>query len=296
MQAQGNPTWGPPTNPHVMLDVAWGAPDLPAAISARHLPAGSLWVRGRLPRAGEPLLAIVGSRAATGAGCAFARELAAGLAARGFSIVSGGAFGIDAAAHRGALAAGAATFAVLGCGADVVYPDRHGELFDAIAQGGGLLSAYPPGTPPRAGHFPRRNELIVALAGAVIVVEAAPRSGALVTARLCERAGKPLLAWPGSRGTDAWLAEGRAIPIADAAGVVAALRGETPARVASSGRVTDGAHAALLAALAAGARTPALLAARLGVTLGEAMSRLAMAELDGVVRRGAGAYEVARGE
>ena len=113
-----------------------------------------------------------GARAASAAGCERARDWPRRSGRQGFAVVSGGAFGIDAAAHEGALDAGAATYAVLGCGVDVVYPDRHG-LFDGSPPRGGLLSEYPPGTPPRPGQFPARNRLIAALAEAVIVVEAA---------------------------------------------------------------------------------------------------------------------------
>ena len=129
-------------------------------------------------------------------------SLRSDLAGKGIVIISGGAFGIDAAAHEGALAAAAApTFAVLGCGVDVTYPDRHGPLFARIVATGGLLSEYAPGTPPRAGQFPARNRIIAALGDAVIVVEAAYRSGALITAALARSLGRPVLAVPGSSGT-----------------------------------------------------------------------------------------------
>jgi len=147
-------------------------------------PVKALWYLGRLPGARDRNLAIVGARAATMTGCRTARELAAASARRGMTIVSGGALGIDAAAHRGALDAGGATFAVLGCGVDVIYPERHAALYQEIAVAGGVLSEYEPGTPGRPGNFPARNRIIAALAESVLVVEAGLLSGALITARI----------------------------------------------------------------------------------------------------------------
>src|SRR4051794_1241332 len=159
----------------LMHSVTRGDPGYPQRLAALTAMPDPLWWIGRLPRSEAPCVAIVGSRAASGAGCDRTREWAAALAARGVAIVSGGAFGIDAAAHTGALDAGGDTFAVLGCGVDVVYPDRHAALFARITAAGGLLSEMPPGTPPRAKQFPARNRIIAALADAVLVVEAAFR-------------------------------------------------------------------------------------------------------------------------
>src|SRR4051812_23643543 len=125
-------------------------PAFPAALRQLDRPVKTLWVVGGLPRPEQPAIAMVGSRAASRGACDRAGEMAAALARRGHAVISGGALGIDAAAHRGALAAGGPTFAVLGCGVDVVYPDRHGALFAEMASdaaGGGLLSEYAPGTP-----------------------------------------------------------------------------------------------------------------------------------------------------
>jgi DNA processing protein len=237
---------------------------------------------------------MVGARAATGVGRQRAHDLAAALGRTGFAIVSGGAFGIDAACHEGALSAGAITYAVLGCGTDVVYPDRHAELFATIAEQGGLLSEYPPGTQPRRGQFPARNRIIAALAEAVIVVEAAMRSGALITATLGRALGRLLLAVPGSPGTDALLRSGRALPVESADEVRAALAGELrPAKVPPS---LDGPHASLLSAIELGAKTPGLLCQRLGLTLPALLAQLAEAELDGMVKRtGGDTYEVIHG-
>jgi DNA processing protein len=250
-------------------------------------------------------VAIVGSRAATAAGRARAAALAGDLARRGFDVISGGAFGIDAQAHEGALAAGAqagagagagATYAVLGCGTDVVYPDRHGPLFDRIARSGGLLSEHPPGTPARVGNFPARNRIIAALAEAVVVVEAAPRSGALITARLAGHIGVPLLASPGSPGTDGLLEDGRAGLCEEAADVERALAGSP--RRASGPAAPSGAGrwAPLLAALGRGGSEAADVARRLGRPLRDVLADLAAAELEGWVRRRPGnLFEVVRG-
>jgi DNA processing protein len=271
--------------------VALGDPGYPTRLAVLGDAPGTLWFVGRLPAPEAPAIAIVGSRAATGAGRTRARSWAAALARRGFVVISGGAFGIDAAAHEGALDADAATFAVLGCGADVVYPDRHTRLFARIATRGGLLSELPPGTPPRPWHFPRRNRLIAALADTVLVVEAAPRSGALITATLAEERGQRLLAAPGSPGTDALIARG-AVPVTSVETLGDALEG----RAVPPPPPIPPRHEALLTALGDGAHSPGALAQRLGLSLPSVMGLLMEAELAGRVRRAEGSqYEVLRG-
>ncbi len=158
----------------------------------------ALFLRGDADWLGCPLLAVVGSRSATRVGLEVARDFAADLAARGLVIVSGLAVGIDAAAHRGALDAGGGTLAVCGTGLDRVYPAAHAELAERIAAAGLLLSEFPPGTPPRRSHFPRRNRLIAALALGTVVVEASLASGSLITARLAADCGAEVFAIPGS--------------------------------------------------------------------------------------------------
>jgi DNA processing protein len=258
-----------------------GEPGFPAALSAIPSPAKVLWYRGRLPEAGKPALAVVGARAATLGGCKRARGLAAAAVGRGHAIISGGALGIDAAAHRGALDAHGVTFAVLGCGVDVVYPDRHERLYDEICRIGGLVSEYPPGTPPRGRQFPARNRLVAGLAEAVLVVEANQLSGALVTARLALRMSRRLFAVPGSPGTDGLIASGQARPVTDEADLLRALAGQ-----ARAARVAPPAIAPLLTALGAGEAGPAELARRLGRSLPDTLALLAEAELDAWVRRG----------
>jgi DNA processing protein len=142
--------------------------------------------------------AIVGSRSATAQGMDNARAFARALSDAGLTIVSGLALGIDGAAHEGGLAGASSTLAVVGTGLDRVYPARHRELAHAIAERGGLLSEFAPGTPPRESNFPRRNRLLSGLCRGVLVVEAALRSGSLITARLAGEQGREVFAIPGS--------------------------------------------------------------------------------------------------
>jgi DNA processing protein len=225
---------------------------------------------------------VVGARAASLAGCKRAHALSGAAAAHGYAVVSGGALGIDAAAHRGALDARGATFAVLGCGVDVVYPDRHQRLFEDVSRRGGLLSEYPPGTPPRGRQFPARNRLVAALAQAVLVVEAGQASGALVTARVAARLDRRVLAVPGSPGTDGLLAAGHARAVTSEQDLLRLLAGQAPAA-----RVAPPDLAPVLSVLAGGAASAAELADRLGRPLPNVLALLAEAELDGWVRRGA---------
>lgn len=170
-------------------------PPLLAEISE---PPPLLFLRGDAGVLKRPQLAIVGSRHASPAGLATARAFAADLAAAGFVITSGLALGIDAMAHEGALSAGGATVAVLGCGADQVYPRRHAALSERIRLRGCLVSEFLPGTPPLAAHFPQRNRIISGMALGVLVVEAAPDSGSLITARFAAEQGREVFAIPGS--------------------------------------------------------------------------------------------------
>ncbi len=257
-------------------------------------PPKSLWFVGQVPATGQRLVAIVGARAATRKGCDRTHAMAAELGQGGVAIVSGGAFGIDAAAHEGALASDSPTFAVLGCGTDVVYPDRHAALFARIAASGGLLSEYPPGTKPRAGQFPARNRIIAGLAQGVVVVEAAMRSGALITARLARALGRTLFAVPGSPGTDAYLRAGLALPATSAADIEHVLHGgQAASPPVLPVQPAPGPLCAVLDAMAFGATTPAALCDGLGMSLPSILAILAEAEIEGFVRRVAGnTYEV----
>jgi len=159
-------------------------------------PPLGLFVRGRLEPARR--VAVVGSRRATAYGRQVARDLGEQLAGSGVTVVSGMARGVDAAAHAGSIAARGRTVAVWGAGPDRVYPGEHRALAEAIAGSGALVTEYPPGTPPRRHHFPERNRIIAGMVDTVVVVEAAARSGALVTARLALDEGREVVAVPGS--------------------------------------------------------------------------------------------------
>lgn len=154
-----------------------------------------LTFRGDLALAARPCVAMVGARNASAAAVKLARDFAAALAEAGFVVVSGLARGIDGAAHRGALPA---TVGVIASGIDIAYPPQHAELQDDIASTGLLLAEQPPGTEPRGSHFPSRNRIIAGLAAGTLVVEAAPKSGSLITARLAGEAGREVMAIPGS--------------------------------------------------------------------------------------------------
>lgn len=173
------------------------------------------WVRPlhvRGPLTAGPAVAIVGARAATQVAMDRAHAVARHLAGRGVHVVSGGALGIDGAAHRGALAGGGTTTVVLGGGVDVPYPVRHAPLFaEVLARGGALVSLVEDGTAPHASLFPQRNPLIAALADVVLVIEAEVRSGSLLTAKAARRQGRIVAAWPGSPGCDRLLATGAAL-------------------------------------------------------------------------------------
>ncbi len=189
-------------------------PSYPARLRMIPDPPPLLYISGCLTEQDELALAIVGARRATPAGRVLTEELARDLAAAGFTVVSGMARGVDAAAHRGALAAGGRTVAVLGCGIDRTYPVEHERLRREIEARGAVLSELSLGSPPHSAHFPRRNRIISGLSVGVVVTEAAINSGSLITARLAAEQGREVFAVPGfvkeetSRGTNALLKEG----------------------------------------------------------------------------------------
>jgi DNA processing protein len=173
-----------------------GDPEWPAILDQTPDPPLGLFVRGRL--ASGTAAAIVGSRRASTYGLRTAHRLGAEVAGCGGVVVSGMARGVDGAAHRGALEAGGHTWAVWGAGPDRPYPAEHRRLAEKIADQGALLTEYPPGAPPRAGHFPERNRIIAGLVSVVVVVQAAARSGAMATARLALDQDRDVMAVPGN--------------------------------------------------------------------------------------------------
>jgi DNA processing protein len=189
----------------------------PANLREIPLPPERLWVRGRVEADDALAIAIVGAREATPYGLGCAEHLAGDLAARGFTIISGLARGIDSAAHRGALRAGGRTIAVLGSGVDVIYPPENRRLALEVADRGAVVSQFPLRTPPLAGYFPARNRVIAGLSLGVVVVEAAEKSGSLITAGLAGELGREVMAVPGpltslmSRGAHRLIQDGAAL-------------------------------------------------------------------------------------
>jgi DNA processing protein len=177
------------------------APEYPALLGEVSGAPPILTMRGDPAIAARPSVAMVGARNASAAAVKLARDFAAGLAEAGFAVVSGLARGIDGAAHEGALSAGqggGGTVGVIASGIDIAYPPQHADLQERIANEGLLLAEQPPRTEPLARHFPSRNRIIAGLAAGTLVVEAAPKSGSLITARLAGEAGREVMAIPGS--------------------------------------------------------------------------------------------------
>ena len=220
----------------------WGGSDYPVAL--REIPGAPLLLyRAGKGWAGGEAVAVVGSRAPTGPGREFARILSGELAAARWTVVSGMARGIDAAAHKGVLHAGGTTVAVLGCGVDVAYPREHAELREEILDKGAIFSEYPPGSLPLPHRFPERNRIVSGLSRGVIVAEAPERSGALITARFALEQGRDVMVVPGNpwfahtAGSNRLLREG-ATPVCSAADVHGVLGCPPPAAVGGvAGRV-----------------------------------------------------------
>ena len=181
-----------------ILTIPLGDTRYPATLAAIHDPPPMLWTRGRADSLQGPMVAVVGSRAASPYAVQVARKLGADLARRRVTVVSGMARGVDSAAHEGALDGGGRTVAVFGCGVDVIYPREHAGLAARIREAGALISEFAPGTSPLPAYFPQRNRIISGLSLAVVIVEAAEKSGSLITARFALDQGREVLAVPGN--------------------------------------------------------------------------------------------------
>ena len=211
--------------------IAWGEPDYPAALRAVEDSPPILTARGRFDLLTRPRqVALVGARNASANGRRFANDMARELSATGMTVVSGMARGIDGAAHLGALTGPGSTIAVLAGGVDVLYPPEHEVLFERLAVEGLIVAEMPPGTEPGARLFPRRNRIISGLSLGTVVVEAALKSGSLITARFANEQGREVMAVPGSpldprcRGTNRLIREG-ALLVEDAGQVLEAIDG-----------------------------------------------------------------------
>ncbi len=279
--------------------IALGDDDYPELLTQLNDPPPLLYVKGNKDSLHLPALAIVGSRNPTSGGARNAFEFSRHLARCGFCIVSGLAQGIDAAAHRGALEAGAPTVAFLGHGIDTVYPPSNRELAEAIIANGALVSEYPPGAPPLRPYFPQRNRLISGLSLGTLVVEAARRSGSLITARLAAEQGREVFALPGSihnplaRGCHQLLRDGAKLvesaddimaELAPLAGHILQTSVESTLKQAVS-ECDDGEYVKLRSSLSHDPTAIDQLVERSGLTIDQVSSMLLILELDGKIEK-----------
>lgn len=268
--------------------VALSDAEYPQALLEIADPPALLYVLGRPELLNRSAFAIVGSRNATPQGEANAEAFAAALSQAGFTIVSGLALGIDAAAHRGALRGPGSTVAVLGTGIDRVYPPRNRDLARALAEQGALVSEFPLGTKALAGHFPRRNRLIAGLARGVLVAEAALASGSLITARLAAERGADVFALPGSihspqsRGCHKLIKEGAKLVDA-VTDILDELGAGAPAQPEGAPPRTDDAQGDILDKMGYEPCSMDLLGERLGLTPDTLSAMLLQLELEGRV-------------
>jgi DNA processing protein len=276
-----------------------GQPGYPPQLAELHDPPSRLYLRGGpAGLLAKPSVAIVGARSCSPYGAQVAREVAQSLAAAGLVVVSGVARGVDAEAHRGALAAGGLTVAVLGCGIDRDYPRAHAELSRRIAENGLVVSEYPPGVEPSPWRFPARNRIIAGLAQATVVVEARERSGALITADFALELGREVFAAPGeitsalSAGTNDLLRQG-ATPLLSAEDVLVALGVEPIPQGLPAGLSPDA--LAVLERLSDGARTLDELVRATEIDPAGVAAVLTELELTGLIAAADGVYRRATG-
>jgi DNA processing protein len=272
-------------------------PGYPAALKHTADPPVVLYVRGSLEEI-EPAVAIVGTRSPTPYGRETARGMARSLSAMGVTVVSGLARGIDTAAHTGALEGETNTVAVLGTGIDVPYPAENGALASRIAQRGAVVTEYPPGTPPDPGNFPRRNRIISGLSAGVVVVEAAMRSGALITARFAGEQGRILMAVPGlttnarTLGPHHLIRQG-AVLVRDADDVVAEIAPQVK-RMLGGAETVEHDPDGIMDLVRGGPLSIDEIARELDLDIIETTKRISLLELAGKIRRIEGSRFMAR--
>ncbi|MBN1293750.1 MAG: DNA-processing protein DprA [Candidatus Latescibacteria bacterium] len=277
------------------------SPDYPPLLNAFKSAPPVLFVRGDVKALSLPSLAFVGTRKPTDYGVTMTRELVRGTVEADMCVVSGMAAGIDSAAHRTALDNGGKTVAVLGCGVDIIYPESNRKLSEQIMQSGCLVSHFPMGIFPDRGNFPARNAVITGLSLGTVVVEAPKKSGALITAELTLKAGRPLFTVPGnatsltSEGTNNLLARG-AIPVQSIKDVLTALGKPIPPTVKYSKPVSlpkkrtvlPGRAGDILKYLDNGPQHVDVLCSKLKIPVFELLNELTMLEIKGYVKQNPG--------
>ena len=268
--------------------VFWGNDDYPGRLKDLSRPPAVLYARGNWP-VPDRMDAVIGTRRCSPYGSRIAREVASRMAESRVAVLSGGALGIDGAAHAGALEAGGLTVAVLGTGVDLVYPVEHEGLFSRIVEQGTLLSEFPLSTPSRAWRFPRRNRLIAALADRLVVVEAPVKSGAILTARIAMEIGREIWVVPGRidewgcKGSNTLLWDG-AHPLVDLEDLVR-LPGPSQGELFKEETARESSSPVLEALRVVGDQTVDILASQVKMGAADILVELSRMEAFGLVRR-----------
>lgn len=286
--------WLDVSSDHNLL--TWESSEYPALLKEISDPPVVLYTKGQLNALLQPTLAVIGSRNPSITGRDNSRMFAKALAEQGVTIVSGLALGVDAEAHAGCLASGGQTIAVMGTGIDTIYPRRHAMLAEQITQKGLLISEFPLKSPPIAGHFPRRNRIISGLSLCILVVEAALKSGSLITARMALEQNRDVLAIPGSihnplaRGCHYLLQQGAKL-VTSAVDVLDELRMEPQQQIIEKPIISLASeNKNLVKFIGFEMTTVDQIILRSGYTVEQVMSELAELELKGAVSAVPGGY------
>ncbi|WP_144777290.1 DNA-processing protein DprA [Marinobacter maritimus] len=299
---------------HGIEIVSWQQPDYPEALRHIHDAPLVLFARGDVRLLSYEQIGIIGSRNATPAGLDHARRFAAELSNRNLLVTSGLALGVDGAAHAGALDAGHATIAVIGCGLDRIYPNQHRRLGERVIEEGLMVSEYPPGTPARAAHFPQRNRIISGLSRGILVVEAGLKSGSLITARMALEQGREVFAIPGSihspvaRGCHHLIKQGArlvdtvddvleelgaswSLPSGCAVSALAPVKRSRDSSVTSPTQALDRREIAVFEALGYDPQSTDALCSATGLPADQLVQSLLLLELEGLVSSAPGGFQ-----